>query len=76
MSLSLTLNTAVAGMTGEANRLSAAARTVAMPEPAGDRETTEAMVEVIEAEIGYRANASVFETGATLWDLLLSVPKD
>ena len=30
----------------------------------------------IDAGIGFRANAAVFETGADLWDLLLTIKRD
>ena len=34
------------------------------------------MVSLIESEIGFKANASAFETGADMWDVLLSIKRD
>lgn len=33
-------------------------------------------VSLIESEIGFKANASVFETGADMWDVLMSIKRD
>lgn len=47
-------------------------------EAAADREPdiTADMTGMIEARIGFAANAAVFETGATLWDMLLQIKRD
>lgn len=34
------------------------------------------MTELIEAELAYKANASVFETGADMWEVLASIKRD
>jgi flagellar hook protein FlgE len=34
------------------------------------------MLSLIQSEIGFKANASAFETGADLWDVLLSIKRD
>ena len=34
------------------------------------------MHSVVEAEIGFKANAAVWETGAEIWDVLLSIKRD
>lgn len=34
------------------------------------------LIDMKAAEIGYKANAAVFETGADLWDVLMSIKKD
>lgn len=34
------------------------------------------VVSLIESEIGFKANASAFETGADMWDVLLSIKRD
>ena len=34
------------------------------------------MMSLVEAEIGFKANAAAFETGADLWDVLLSIKRD
>lgn len=31
---------------------------------------------LIESEIGFKANASVWETGADMWDVLMSIKRD
>ncbi|MBW8322229.1 MAG: flagellar basal body protein [Arenimonas sp.] len=33
-------------------------------------------VSLIKSEIGFKANASVFETGADMWDVLMSIKRD
>ncbi len=37
---------------------------------------TQEVVSLIESEIGFKANASAFETGADMWDALLSIKRD
>lgn len=34
------------------------------------------MLDSINAEIGFKANALVFETGADMWDMLLTIKRD
>lgn len=34
------------------------------------------MLDAIGAELAFKANASVFETGADLWDVLMTIPKN
>lgn len=34
------------------------------------------MLSLIETEIGFKANASVWETGADMWDVLMSIKRD
>ncbi|UJW73910.1 flagellar basal body protein [Rhizobium sp. SL42] len=34
------------------------------------------MLTLVETEISFKANASAFETGADLWDVLLSIKRD
>lgn len=35
-----------------------------------------AMLDAIGAELSFKANASVFETGADMWDVLMSIKRD
>jgi flagellar hook protein FlgE len=42
----------------------------------GDVDLATEMLELTEAELGYRANAAVFETGADLWDVLAVIKRD
>ena len=34
------------------------------------------LTDLVETEQSYKANASVFETGADLWDVLMSIKRD
>ncbi|MBW8299388.1 MAG: flagellar basal body protein [Hydrogenophaga sp.] len=34
------------------------------------------MLDAIGAELAFKANASVFETGADMWDVLMSIKRD
>ena len=34
------------------------------------------MLSVVESEIGFKANAAVWETGAEIWDVLMSIKRD
>ncbi|MCM2476943.1 flagellar basal body rod protein [Rhizobium sp. CG5] len=34
------------------------------------------MLDLIETELSYKANASVFEAGADMWDVLMSIKRD
>ncbi|MGF0538339.1 flagellar basal body protein [Agrobacterium sp. ES01] len=34
------------------------------------------MLSTIESEIGFKANAAVWETGADMWDVLMSIKRD
>jgi flagellar hook protein FlgE len=34
------------------------------------------MLSLIETEIGFKANASLWETGADMWDVLMSIKRD
>ena len=36
----------------------------------------EEMLNLVEAEIGFKANASAWETGADMWEVLLSIKRD
>ena len=42
----------------------------------GDVDFGSEMVETIEASLSFSANAKVFETGADLWDVLMSINRD
>lgn len=41
-----------------------------------DADPVSDMTDLVEAEQSYKANAVVFETGADLWDVLMSVKRD
>lgn len=75
MQISGIMNTARHGMATEAARLGQAARTVAGGTPTGGDPATD-MMDIVSAEIGFRANAAVFETGADLWEVLATIKRD
>lgn len=57
---------------------------VASVRPSGDAtlpgtsnvDLAQEILDMSEAEISFRANASVFETGADIWDVLLTIKRD
>jgi len=75
MQISGIMNTARQGMATEAARVGQAARDVAGGTPTGGDLATD-MMDIVSAEIGFRANAAVFETGADLWEILATIKRD
>jgi flagellar basal-body rod protein FlgC len=41
-----------------------------------DADPASDLTDLVEAEQSYKANAVVFETGADLWDVLMSIKRD
>ncbi|MDP9836711.1 flagellar basal-body rod protein FlgC [Neorhizobium huautlense] len=77
MTITAALNTSVFGMQTETNRLSTAAHNIANASTPGyENNLTQDMLDVMQAETGFAANASVFETGADMWDMLMTVVRD
>lgn len=77
MTITAALNTSVFGMQTETNRLSTAAHNIANAStPGHDSDLAKDMLDVLQAETGFAANASVFETGADMWDMLMTVVRD
>jgi flagellar basal-body rod protein FlgC len=86
MTISSIMTTALSGMQTQQNRLSEAAGNIAgsgpLPETAAATQTdaeislANEMLDVMSAETGFKANAMVFETGADLWDVLMSIKRD
>lgn len=69
------MNTALQGMASETARVEKAARSIADATPAaGDPMLN--MLDMVSAEIGFRTNAAVFETGADLWEVLATIRRD
>ena len=69
------MNTALQGMATETARVDRAARSIATGSPPdGDLATD--LTDLVSAEIGFRANAAVFETGADLWEVLATIKRD
>jgi flagellar basal-body rod protein FlgC len=77
MTITAALSTSFAGMQVETNRLSKAAHNIANASTPGyDNNLTQNMLDVLQAETGFAANASAFETGADMWDMLMTVVRD
>lgn len=66
------MNTARQGMATETARVGTAARNIA----SGTGDPAMDMLDLVSAEIGFRANAAVFETGADLWEVLATIKRD
>ena len=82
MTISSIMTTALSGMQTQQNRLTEAAANIAGSGPGGATRTdaeislANEMLDVMSAETGFKANAMAFETGADLWDVLMSIKRD
>jgi len=77
MTISAAMSTSVAGMQTQSQRLNTAANNIANASTPGyDVDPAGEMIDVMTAEQGFAANAAVFETGADMWDLLLTIKRD
>lgn len=82
MTISSIMTTALSGMQAEQTRLTEAAGNIANSGPGAATRTdaeislANELLTVKQAEIGFTANAMVFETGADLWDVLMSIKRD
>lgn len=86
MTISSMMNIALSGMRTEQSRMTAAAQTIAgsgaTPETGAATETDAEidlagqMLDLMSAETNYKANALVFEAGADLWDVLMTIKRD
>ena len=82
MTISSIMTTALSGMQAEQARLTEAAGNIASSVPGAVTQTDaeisleSEMLDVMSAEVGFKANAMVFETGADLWDVLMSIKRD
>lgn len=84
MSISAVMNPAVYGMQAQMERLAAVADNVANTGALGSSASPAAqpvdlaaeMIDMIGAGIAFKANAIVFEAGADLWDVLMTVKRD
>lgn len=77
MTISAAMSTSLSAMQAHTQRLSTVAQTVATAngaeavlDPAG------AMLELLTIEHEFAASASVFETGAEMWEMLATVVRD
>ena len=75
MSISAILSNAVGGMQNASTRMTKVAQNVANPESATSS-MEQNLYDMIGAKIDYEANASVFETGADMWDVLKTILRD
>ena len=75
MQIASILNIALNGMATETARAEKAAQSIANPS-AQQGDPAEAMLDLITAGIGFRANAASFETGADLWTVLATIKRD
>ena len=69
------MNTDLQGMATQTARIETVARNISgAGAPTADPAME--MLDLVSAEIGFRANAAVFETGADLWDVLATIKRD
>lgn len=77
MSMAVAMTTSLSGMQAQTERLSTAAHSIANASTPGySSDLTSDMLDVLGAETEFAANASVFETGADMWDMLMTMVKD
>ena len=88
MSISSMMSTALSGMRSEQGRMASTAQNIAGTGPAASAPAQSSgmtgaeislaneLVDMKQAEIGFKANAIVFETGADLWDVLMTAVGD
>lgn len=77
MTISAAMNISVAGMQTQTQRLNTAANNIANTSTPGyDVDPAREIVDVLTAEQNFAANAAVFETGADMWDMLMTIKRD
>ncbi|TNM62146.1 flagellar basal body protein [Aliirhizobium smilacinae] len=77
MTISAAMGISVAGMQTQSQRLNTAAHNIAnSTTPGYESDTAQEMIDVLTAEQGFAANAAVFETGADMWDMLMTIKRD
>lgn len=77
MTITAALNTSLYGMQTQTERLTSAAHNIANAStPGHDSNLTGDMLDVLQGKTEFAANASVFETGADMWDMLMTVARD
>ncbi|AYD01357.1 flagellar basal body rod protein [Neorhizobium sp. NCHU2750] len=81
MNISAAMGISVSGMRNDMRRLNDTAQAVAsgtstsdVSQPATD--PADAMIDLVTTRQSFAANAAVFETGADMWDMLMSIKKD
>lgn len=73
MTISVAMNVSVTAMQSQTQRLAGVARTVATGDMTG---AAASMLDLSTIEHEFAANASVFETGADMWDVLATIVRD
>lgn len=80
MGISAILNISMSGMQANTRSLTASAQNVAntmTSRPgASDVDLGQELLDATQSEIGFKANAAVWETGADMWDLLATIKRD
>jgi len=79
MNISGITHTALSGMSKQANRLSEIAGNIANGSASvasTDADLATQLTDLVEVAQIYKANATVFETGADLWEILGSIKRD
>ncbi len=77
MTISAAMSMSLAGMQTQSQRLTTAAHNIANAETPGfEVDPAREMIDVLTAEQGSAANAAVFETGADMWDMLMTIKRD
>lgn len=82
MTISSMMATALFGMQTEQSRMATAPGNIAKAGPGAAPQTdaeinlAAEMLDVMSAETNFKANAMVFETGADLWDVLMTIKRD
>ena len=77
MTISAAMSISVSGMQTQSQRLNTAAQNIANTSTPGyDVDPASEMIDVMTAEQGFAANAALFETGADMWDLLMTIKRD
>jgi flagellar basal-body rod protein FlgC len=83
MSISAAMGISVSGMRNDMRRLNDTAQAVASGGSSSSTtsgsapvDPASAMIDVINTRQSFAANAAVFETGADMWDMLMSMKKD
>lgn len=77
MTISAAMSISVSGMQTQSQRLNTAANNIANAATPGYQvDPARETVDVMTAEQGFAANAAVFETGADMWDMLMTIKRD
>lgn len=77
MNITAALSVSTSGMQTQTDRISAAAQRIANAgAPDQNTDLASDLLDVMGAETAFAANATAFETGADMWDMLMKVVRD